>query len=183
MTSAKRPRRNRSSYFEWLSQLIGNRGQSRDCYDFISDLHSYDFYSLIPNDENRALDGIGLRERFIDETGIEAPNGSCTLLEMLIALAERLDFVLYSPDSGEDRRERWFWLLINNLGLQKYNCDDPNRTRKERINRGIIQKFLERQYSDTGRGGLFPLNDPIKDQREVEIWYQMMYYVEENYEF
>ena len=41
--------------------------------------------------------------------------------------------------------------------------------------------MLAREYSDNGHGGLFPLKNPKKDQRKVEIWYQMTEYINENY--
>jgi len=40
-----------------------------------------------------------------------------------------------------------------------------------------------RRYSKTGKGGLFPLKHPKKDQTEVEIWYQMQQYVMENFDY
>jgi hypothetical protein len=33
----------------------------------------------------------------------------------------------------------------------------------------------------SGLGGMFPLEDPREDQRAIEIWYQMMAYINENY--
>ena len=41
-----------------------------------------------------------------------------------------------------------------------------------------IHIFLNRQYSFNGSGGLFTVNNPRQDMREVEIWYQCMWYLE-----
>ena len=40
---------------------------------------------------------------------------------------------------------------------------------------------VERRYKRSGEGGLFPLKNAAKDQRKVEIWYQLSSYLLENY--
>jgi hypothetical protein len=47
----------------------------------------------------------------------------------------------------------------------------------------ILTNLVERTYQKNGKGGLFPLKQPAKDQRRVEIWYQMAAYLNENYNF
>ena len=141
----------------------------------------------MPNDDNRVEEGIELRYKFADEKNVQLLeddlSGSCTLLEMLIALADRMDFILFDPSKG-NRRWLWFWLFIDNLKLQKYANDDEKGviSRKKRFNRIVINKFLKREYLPNGKGGLFPLDNPSSDQREVEIWYQLMEYINENYD-
>ena len=41
----------------------------------------------------------------------------------------------------------------------------------------ILNIWLERRYDEDGKGNIFPLKDPIKDQKTVEIWYQMQSYL------
>src|SRR5512139_1470873 len=104
----------RDRYFEWLYSQIE---KSSGFEDFVLDLHSYQFVCQVPNDDNRVQDGIELRNKFINEENVQLPedilSGGCTLLEMLIALADRMDFILFEPGSGH-RRWRWFWLFIDN---------------------------------------------------------------------
>ena len=76
----------------------------------------------------------------------------------------------------------WFWLFINNLKLQKYVNNEEDTTRKKKFNWIVLNKFAKREYQADGKGGLFPLNSPDSDQRNVEIWYQMMDYIGENYD-
>lgn len=135
-------------------------------------LNSVSFYSLIPNDENRGLDGLRLRGEYEAETGktisLYLP---CTLLEMLVALADRMAFITFDPERGsEPNLIPHFWELIRNLGLS------PNGNIN---NEEIIHNLLERNYTPSGDGGLFPLGTVQEDQRYVEIWYQMMAYIEE----
>jgi len=173
-------------YFNWLCLKTVKRGEPIRFEEFISDLHKMEFYSIFPNDDNRAGDGVRLRDLFADETNTDDVDagflsGPCSIFEMLIALADRMDFQLYDSDEGKERCERWFWLLIDNLGLHKYEWDDSKIIQKKNLNKSIIRKFLERTYTRYGKGGLFPLKYPKNDQRSVEIWYQMMNYISENY--
>lgn len=174
------------SYNDWLYSQIEKR-DFQGLEDFIFDLQSYPFICLVPHDDNRVEEGIELRYKFADENGVQLPEDilsrGCTLLEMLVALADRMDFILFDPSKGS-RRSIWFWLFIDNLKLQKYTNDDNKAdiSKKKKFNRIVINKFLRRDYLPNGKGGLFPLENPTSDQREVEIWYQMSAYIRENYE-
>jgi hypothetical protein len=42
----------------------------------------------------------------------------------------------------------------------------------------ILERVIGRTYRPDGRGGFFPLRYAEKDQREVELWYQLNAYVE-----
>lgn len=172
-------------YFEWLYSRI-ERGAS-GLEDFVLELHSYPFWCSVPNDDNRVEDGIELRQKFADEKNIQLSEDflsrPCTLLEMLVALADRMDFILFDNNIG-NRRWLWFWLFIGNLKLQKYTNDDNEEEilKKKKFNRIVINKFLRREYQANGKGGLFPLENPTSDQRKAEIWYQMAAYIDENYD-
>jgi len=177
---------NNISYFDWLFDLIKNKN-SQDLKEFISDLHHLGFYCIVPNDDNRIQDAFELRKRYL----IDFPNGkvperksslSCSMLELLIALAERMDFIL-NDGNNTNRIHWWFWLFIDNLKLQKYTSYDADKERKKEINQGIIRKLVEREYSGDGNGGIFPLNYPYRNQQRLELWYQMMDYINENYDF
>ena len=45
----------------------------------------------------------------------------------------------------------------------------------------ILDRWIERKFSRNGKGSPFPLKKPKKDQRKVELWYQMQGYICENY--
>lgn len=172
-------------YFKWLYSQIEKRDFS-NLENFIFELHSYPFICRIPNDDNRVEEGIELRYKFADEKNIhlseEFLSQTCTLLEMLIALADRMDFILFDPSKGT-RRWLWFWLFIDNLKLQKYTNDEKEDiSQKKKFNKIVINKFIRRDYLANGTGGLFPLDNPSSDQRNIEIWYQMAAYINENYD-
>lgn len=181
---SKTNRKIKQAYFDWLYRQIECR-EASGLEDFLYEIHTHPFVCRIPNDDNRAEDGLVLRNTFIDKQDFDVPDdalpGPCTILEMLIALAKRMDFILFDPAKGW-RISNWFWLFINNLKLQKYNSTDEDAERKQKFNKIVLKKFVAREYQADGRGGLFPLNSPRCDQREVEIWYQMMDYIAENYD-
>jgi len=176
----------KEQYFQWLYSRI-EKEDLPDLEDFLFELHSYPFYCVVPNDDNRVAEGVELRYKFADEKNVKLSEDilseSCTLLEMLVALADRMDFILFDPSKG-NRPWYWFWLFIDNLKLQKYANDDNEGdiSQRKRYNRIVINKFLRREYSANGKGGLFPLDSPSSDQRNVEIWYQLMEYINENYD-
>lgn len=78
-------------------------------------------------------------------------------------------------DEIGDRTPLWFWGMIGNLGLRGMTDDIFD----ERVVDEITERFLARDYSYNGRGGLFYVSKPRMDMRDVEIWYQMMWYLDE----
>lgn len=177
----------KQQYFEFLCGIIGDirRGVVSEYTLLLEHLHKKEFYSLVPNDDNRGEDGKKLRMIFEEEANqglsffLEEP---CTVLEMLIGLSFRIENNLKDGPHDMSTGE-CFWMLINNLGLSWANnnayCQDYE---SEAIDEQI-DIFLSRNYGKNGDGGLFPLKKPLKDQRKVEIWYQMAEYLLENFDF
>ena len=141
-------------------------------------LHDVDFEWLIDMDENRAQDGIDLRDRFIRECeyskdDVEYLDKPCSILEMMVALALRAEqTIMDDPDVG-NRTGQWFWEMISSLGLGRMDDLHFNRVKARRI----IDRFLDREYEPNGKGGLFTIPDCKYDLRDVDIWYQINWYL------
>lgn len=171
-------------YFEWLCEMIHVDQGDKSWWILMKDLHNKKFYSLIPHDENRAWDGLELREDYMRELwhpeyiDIE---GDCSVLEMLIGLARRMDFETSDPyeDSSNDKTVFWFWEMIDNLGLMPFDDESYVENHGMYFVNKILSKLVDRKYTRRGIGGLFPLMHSKKDQRQVEIWYQMSEYLME----
>lgn len=164
-------------YFRWLCNAVNGE----DDYRVLNELYSRDFYALVPMDENRTADGLELRYKYARENGAY-PNldRNCSVLEMMVALSQRIDRNLMTePDKG-DQAYKWFWEMSSNLGLATYKEDFDSEYAPYEIS-CILDTFLTRTYHYDGEGGLFPLQKPKEDQRKVEIWYQMNAYLMENY--
>ena len=130
-------------------------------------------------DENRANDGLDLRYRFCCENGYERSdleselgNKPCSVLEMIIALAVRFEEqILQDPEYG-DRTAQWFWKMLENMGLRFMNDLYFDAREAE----DVIDRFLKREYSPDGSGGLFFIPECKRDLRRVETWYQACWY-------
>lgn len=172
-------------YFEWLyNQAHRERGEGASLtYTIVSGLmHKIIFDDHVSNDDNRSAEGRDLRTEFLEDTETLGDfdagewkfySTPCTLFEMLVALCRRCDFQVELGVSN------WFYVLIQNLNLKDYADNDYAVQDKGKITR-ILNKLNNRTYSASGAGGLFPLKHPKKDQREVELWYQMHAYIIEN---
>jgi hypothetical protein len=134
-------------------------------------------------DRNRAEDGISLRYHYCQERHLSDGETArfmrrdepCSVLEMMIALARRCEDDIMANSEIGDRTGLWFWDMISSLGLR--DMDDIHFD--ERIVRRAVIRFLERDYAPDGRGGLFYLPELHRDLRDVEIWYQAMWYLSE----
>lgn len=174
-----------NEYLDWMLQLIGCfKGLSHR--KLLTRLHEIDFYYTIGMDGNRAEDGINLRYRFGYELNYADPmiaayldNRDCSVLEMLIALAIRCEeHIMGDPDIG-DRTGLWFWTMIENLGLD--SMTDVSFNIKYIDN--VVQRFLDRKYDSNGEGGLFTVRNYNRDLRDVEIWYQMCWYLSSIFDY
>lgn len=184
----------REEYFFWLCDYIGAKGNEvigrEKPYMYLMEyLHNRYFdektAKLVDNDYNRILDGKRLRMVFKEESmfveeDYDCLDIPCSVLELLIALAIKLDGILDWDTSGDDTAS-YFWELIRNLGLDVADDDVFHIPTKIVYVEEIVDQFLDRKYGFDGKGGLFPLKDVQKDQRDVEIWYQMAAYIQENY--
>ena len=170
-----------NAYFEWMYNLVcSNRYSKEISYrKLLTELHNTEFIFSIPRDENRAEDGLDLRYRFaydyshVWDYADRYLEGPCSILEMMIALSIRCEEFMDDPSIG-DRTGQWFWGMIVNLGLGSMT---DKRFDKHYV-KDCIERFLKREYDPDGRGGLFRVRDCDSDLRNVEIWYQMCWYMD-----
>ena len=168
----------KKKYFHWLCDFTGDWASYKL---LLRRLHDTPFLYILDRDENRAKDGIDLRYRFGRENGVAKAeieryfDASCSVLEMMIALAIRCEeHIMANSDLG-DRTGRWFWGMIANLGLSL----QMNTNYCPRKIDDILKDFLSRKYAPNGEGGLFTVHSSRFDLRSVEIWYQAMWYLRE----
>ena len=166
-------------YFEWLCGLVDLARYSRNVSyrKLLMHLHLIEFKWFIPFDDNRADDGIQLRRHFSLDRGDESLQrylgGPCSVLEMMVALAVRCeDWIMDDADLG-NRTGQWFWGMVRNLGLSGMTDSEFDRDAVDII----IARFLRREYSPDGRGGLFTVKNCDRDMRTVEIWSQLSWYL------
>lgn len=183
----------KNAYFRYLMDKVNlNNGltnpdpfESERTYFMLADkLFNSDFYWCLTMDENRVSDAKALRywfanigSAFTDYDALMAR--PATVLEVLIALADRMDRDVMRGIEYKDRSIKWFWMFIQNLGLDKFT--DRNWTVDNAIKASnIIDTWMKREFKPDGKGSPFPLKNPQKDQRTVDLWYQMQAYIGEN---
>lgn len=163
-------------YLVWLYSQVADTevvDPSMTHWKLLKQLYTREFVSLVPNDENRLEDGRDLRLEFMDELDVDNVDREwselgCSMLELMVGLSRKLAF------EAEGEPHYWFWHLMDNIGLQKYY--DNRRLPRKHVD-DVLDRVIYRTYDSDGRGGFFPLDHPRKDQRKVELWYQMSAYV------
>lgn len=172
-----------NEYFEWMYRLIFSGRENGASYrKLLCKLHDTEFTYSIAMDGNRAEDGVDLRYRFGNEKKKrEASVASCldvfpcSVLEMMVALAIRLEEqIMDNPDIG-DRTGEWFMGMVESLGLG--GMDDGNFDRRAVAK--ALERLLSRSYKKNGEGGLFTVKRRGIDMREVEIWCQAMWHLDD----
>lgn len=175
----------KETYFQWMIHLVceNGYGRRRSHLKLFFLLHETEFIYTMDMDANRADDGMDLRYRFAYECGMKAEevreyldDRPCSIFEMMVALAQRCEEqIMDNPDDG-NRTGKWFFDMLKSLGLTM--MDDSRFDRLTTMD--ILIRFMRRDYEESGQGGLFTLRYPKFDMRNIEIWYQMMAYLEEN---
>lgn len=143
----------------------------------MAQLHNTPFTYILERDQNRADDGIILREEFYREKdidiGIYDHRDDCSVLEMLVALSIRVNDEYTGDPSGESHPEWIFWEMICNLGLDVF---DDRHYESDEVEY-ILDRWMDRDFLYDGSGSVFPIAGPMRDQRRIEIWSQMNEYL------
>ena len=178
-------------YFVYILDRVGMPKWFRRRYSKLLDyLFETPFTWIINNDVNREMDGLELREEYFDEIGIdeedrdsELDEHRCSVLEMMIALAERIEYHIMG-EPGDDDPSRWVIEMVENLGLDAFDDEAFDENDADYI----VQKWLHRAFDKDGNGSIFPVKKQGKnegkngsDMRRAEIWFQMCKYLEEKY--
>ena len=133
-------------------------------------------------DSNRVSDGTELRFRFEQTTGEVADpvmvaffgRDTCSVMELMTALALRCEEYIMSDGEIGDRTGTWFWEMICSLGLQDMN----NQNFNESYVTTVISKWMSRDFRPSGEGSLFTIPNVNCDLRDIDIWCQLNWYLE-----
>lgn len=174
-------------YYEWMRDMVCDpKYFGRNHWDkLFSMLHNRTFVHILAMDSNRSADGIALRRRFCIEKGyIDDHNNvatifhkakPCSIFEMMVALALRCEERIMGDPDNDDRTGKWFYEMIDSLGLCRMDDDHIHPDTVEKI----LDNFIDRHFQRNGRGSLFTVSKKSIDMRKFDIWYQMMWYLDE----
>src|SRR4051812_10218582 len=161
----------RDHYIRWLENELTSESPYRDrsYFELTTLMFTTEFQWSVAMDDNRLADGLELRGEFSEQFSVprRAMNelGPCSFIEVLIGLSRRLSFVAGGTPT------RWAWQLLVNLGLERM-WDHLSRSKAQSASY-ILETVMSRSYNSNGGGGFFPLAWPDRDQRDVELWYQL----------
>lgn len=174
-----------NDYFDWMYGLVYDDKYFKESSyrNLLKRLHEREFIYILDMDVNRAKDGINLRYTFAQENDYldcamiaEYLNDRpCSVLEMMVALARRCELEIMTNYDIGDRTGQWFWNMLVNLGLESMDDFDYNELYVD----DVIDRLLYREYEPNGDGGLFTVKYCKNDLRSVDIWYQMLWYLNE----
>ena len=166
-------------YRDWLIDKVNI---VEDYTFLLRELFKIEFYSLIPYDEDRGMDGLMLREEWAEDVGYDGSLDfmASNVLEVLIGIARRIEFQLFGTKYVDDwDYVRIFWDMIDNLGLgemygtlSRYTFDEINE---------IVTHFLNRDYFCNKKGNIFIIGNDTRDIRKLNIWTQMGLYISEKW--
>lgn len=178
----------KDQYFEYLYRFVGGSDIPHRGYRFLLQvLQDEPFIWTVPNDNDRVQDGLLLRKLFFDDYDIydfetaDSHTHTCSVFELLVGLVLRMEEIIAEPlQPNGELRPSLFMELLNNLELTEYT-DRGFSTHDRVFVEHKLKFFLNRTYDRDGKGGIFPLIRSRMDQRNVELWYQMNQYIDENY--
>lgn len=166
-------------YFDWLCCMAGSCSESefRSHRKVLRVMHETPYRSDNPFDENRAYDGIDLRDQFVEECGVSERElddlGDCTVLEALVALAVRIEMQIMEDDVVGPRTARWFYAMLSSLGL----AEMYDKNFDEYVVRAVLETWLDGRYSFDGDGSPFYVPDYNGDIHKRDLWGQAHAYL------
>lgn len=172
-----------NKYTMWLGRKVATNETSHYIF-LLEELNKVEYYFIHPLDQARVIDALELRKQFATEDGSNAiydvMPGSCTALELLVAMAERADYTLYNTADGS-RTGQFFWLFVENLGLL-YLSDDNWSFEAANFIRVTVNKWFDRRFNPNGYGSPWPIPTTRVDLTTVSFWDAMQWYLSENEE-
>ena len=167
-------------YYRYLcGQLNGSKYKKYS--ELISLLYNITFMDISGLDRNRVADAKNMYKAYFESEDAVPDEDRCqpSVFEVLLALSIRCEQDIMGVP-GSDENDKWFWIMLDNLGLLDFENKKINRISVLEIRR-IVDIFLRREYEFDGLGGILPLKNAENDQRKVELWYQLSSYLNENY--
>lgn len=126
-----------------------------------------DFMWYIPEDEDKAIQALRMRDEYCYETGMPSPRQApASFLEVFVSITDTLTAMLYKD------RESFTKSILLNVGARSYSDDGrlPSEIHEAALN--IAERVMYRTYSRNGTGGLFRI--PGVDILEMPLTTQMI---------
>lgn len=181
-------------YFDWLEDKVRCWAEvdasTDESYHFLlRRLYQKEYTAVMEEDKKLLKYAQELRNMFVldrdyVDMDIVTYSRPARVLEVLIRLCQYGEDLTIGNTKCIDTR-RLFWELMKNLKLDLFSDYDffNHGDTWDKIDT-VLDKWMSRSYKRNGEGNIFLVEDKIhrkKDMRKVETWYQMQYYLVENY--
>lgn len=150
-------------YTPWLIQ--------RGCLENYSELASVwdelDFVWYIPEDEDKAVQALRMRDEYCYEMSVPSPRQApASFLEVFVSITDSLTAMLYQD------REKFTKSILLNMGARSYSDDGrlPSEIHEGALK--IAERVMYRTYGRNGSGGLFRI--PGANVLETPLTTQMI---------
>lgn len=150
-------------YTPWLIQ----RGCLENYTELASVWDELDFAWYIPEDEDKAIQALRMRDEYCYETGMPSPRQAPpSFLEVFVSITDTLTAMLYQD------REVFTKSILLNLGARSYSDDVRLPSEIHETALDIAECVMYRTYGRNGSGGLFRI--PGEDVLEMPLTKQMI---------
>lgn len=171
------------NYILWLMAFVSEENEWQNRYStLIHHLFNRPYTYSIVLDKNREADGLNLRSLYAAEMGCPERematyiNGTCSVLEMLIALSVRIENSIMEDMTVGPKPGIWFWTMLTNLDLDSQTDENFDNIYVSYI----LDDFLDGRYSNT-KGGIVKINNTTRKINRVDLWTQVNWYLCELY--
>lgn len=150
-------------YTPWLIQ----RGCLENYTELASVWDELDFVWYIPEDEDKAIQALRMRDEYCYEMSMPSPRQApASFLEVFVSITDSLTAMLYQD------REVFTKSILLNMGARSYSDDGrlPSEIHEGALE--IAERVMYRTYGRNGSGGLFRI--PGEDILETPLNTQMI---------
>lgn len=173
-----------NDYFLYLcDDLLIKEYDKTDYLPFLKQLFLSSFLPLINGDENRVQDCLDEREIYCTSAGIpmEAlglPEDVATVLEILVSLAKRMEFLI----DGEKNIHDCFWEMVMNMFAMVADEQEELLHLARGVIDSQIDRFVFRKYNKNGEYGCAFMRPKTGTKTgtnlaTTELWYQLQSYI------
>ena len=178
-------------YYKWLCGELGINPKRQGVESICAMMMVSPFVAHVEEDKNIIESALYSRRNFVRNQKADVKRefyramGDCSVLEILVILIRDMSYKLLGNELASSNQGALFFELIDNLGLGWINDEAFSKDEhgcREYIE-DILYQFVGRNYAENGDdGGLFPLDNPPDDMREMGLFRQLDAYLIEKYD-
>lgn len=170
-------------YQAWLVDFVSDGLPEHRNYGYLlHDLGCKEFTWTLLMDEQRDIDGLYLRRDFMNKYHIDMDSSFYkmprSVFEVLAAFSRTIEIQITGTQEY-DNFSRFFWIMLDNLGLLKYSDERYNVNKVYEI----LDNWMGHFSDESDNPNIFPLKNSKTDKSKIDMWYRMQFWLRENWTF